>query len=101
MKKIVLDLSGAMTREDIHSRFAQRLSFPEWYGKNLDALYDCLTDIREDTCIGIYGMPSGEEMTAYWRRVFRTCEEAEEENPHLCFFYPPMAEDDDRKGSTE
>ena len=29
------------------------MKFPEYYGYNLDALYDCLTDITSDTAIEI------------------------------------------------
>ena len=32
-----------------HSRIAQALGFPDWYGRNLDALYDCLTDLPAGT----------------------------------------------------
>lgn len=40
-----------LTREDAHSHLAKALSLPYYYGKNLDALNDCLTDIRELTQI--------------------------------------------------
>ncbi|MTD58879.1 barstar family protein [Amycolatopsis pithecellobii] len=33
---------------------ATALSFPEWFGRNLDALYDCLTDLS--------WLPSGEHV---------------------------------------
>ena len=33
--------------------FSEGLSFPEWYGNNLDALNDCLTDINEETLLKI------------------------------------------------
>lgn len=33
---------------------ASALSFPEWFGRNLDALYDCLTDLS--------WLPSGEHV---------------------------------------
>ena len=32
-----------------HARIARLLDFPDYYGKNLDALYDCLTDLPEGT----------------------------------------------------
>lgn len=89
MKKITLDLSEAKDRGQMHALLADAFEFPAWYGKNLDALYDCLTDITENTCAGIYGIPEGEEEAAYLRRIRRVCEDAEEENPHLCFFFFP------------
>lgn len=88
MKKIMLDFSEAENREQMHTLLEEAFGFPAWYGRNLDALYDCLTDIMEDTCAGFYGMPDGEE-EGYLQRIRRTCEEAEEENRHLCFFFFP------------
>ena len=31
----------------IHEQLAAELAFPQWYGKNLDALHDCLTDLSQ------------------------------------------------------
>ena len=44
-------IDGAVieTREQLHDTLAAQLSLPAYYGRNLDALYDCLTDIHEDT----------------------------------------------------
>ena len=44
MEEIIIDCSPIRTKEDLHSIFREALSFPNWYGNNLDALYDCLTD---------------------------------------------------------
>lgn len=52
MRKIVLDFCGLKTRKEIHEYLADKMEFPEYYGRNLDALYDCLTDISEPTAIG-------------------------------------------------
>jgi RNAse (barnase) inhibitor barstar len=53
MKTIELDFKELYTPRQIHEYIAQKLGFPEYYGKNLDALYDCLTDISEETEITI------------------------------------------------
>ena len=42
---VTIDCSLIHTREDLHRVFAEALSFPEYYGKNLDALHDCLTSL--------------------------------------------------------
>jgi len=38
-----IDCSAIENREDLHKIFKEALSFPSWYGKNLDALHDQLT----------------------------------------------------------
>ena len=45
MEEIIIDCTKIHTKEDLHRIFQETLSFPEWYGSNLDALYDCLTEI--------------------------------------------------------
>ena len=58
MRKVVLDCAG-LDRMHLHEVFAKELNFPQWYGKNLDALYDCLTDIPEDTEVTVAGLSDG------------------------------------------
>jgi hypothetical protein len=36
---------GARSKQDAIAAIADALSFPDWFGHNLDALYDCLTDL--------------------------------------------------------
>ena len=40
---ICIDCSTVRDRESFHQTLASALSFPSWYGNNLDALHDCLT----------------------------------------------------------
>lgn len=51
MKKRTLCGLCMHTREKAHAHIARRLHLPDYYGCNLDALFDCLTDIREPTQI--------------------------------------------------
>ena len=49
MTTVVVD-GGLMTsREAAHDLLAARLGLPEYYGRNLDALYDALTERAEPT----------------------------------------------------
>lgn len=47
MKEIILDGSAITDRGQFHDAVSQQLALPEWYGRNMDALYDCLTDLPE------------------------------------------------------
>lgn len=53
MREIYLDGRAMATREMAHDLLSQALSFPPYYGRNLDALHDCLTDIAQPTRLTI------------------------------------------------
>ena len=40
----VIDCADAATVNDFYSQIQKGLKFPTYFGKNLDALYDCLCD---------------------------------------------------------
>ena len=44
MEERIIDCTRIKTKEDLHRIFRETLRFPEWYGNNLDALYDCLME---------------------------------------------------------
>ncbi|MCM3747246.1 barstar family protein [Paenibacillus pasadenensis] len=44
MREILLDGSKLDSAEAIHNLLAKELAFPDYYGRNLDALWDCLED---------------------------------------------------------
>ena len=44
-----IDGAEILSRDDLHDALSRQLSLPEYYGRNLDALYDCLTDLSEPT----------------------------------------------------
>lgn len=82
---------GAMdTREAAHAELARTLSFPAYYGKNLDALHDCLTDMRtpaEITLVRARAMEAA--LGEYGGRIVRVLRDAAQENPALrVIIYP-------------
>lgn len=85
MTHIVLDGSAIRDREGLHALLAERLSLPEHYGRNLDALHDCLTDKRDVTVF----LRNAGAMTAalggYGEKVLRVFRDAAEENPRFDF----------------
>ena len=77
------ELDGTMLRDraTAHDHLQQALGFPEWYGKNLDALYDMLTAYGTPTMIFV---TASEDMDAAIAQVF---EDAAAENPMLTVAY--------------
>lgn len=49
LKRIELD--GNLIKRKGHDYLKKAFNFPNYYGNNLDALYDCLTDIGAPTQI--------------------------------------------------
>jgi len=80
MRRIALDLSGFLDREQLHAYLQEKLGLPAYYGRNLDALYDCLTDIWEETGI-ILHLP--EKMGNYALALQEVFEDACRANSNL------------------
>ena len=80
---IRLDGAGLCRREEALALLGRALALPEWWGRNLDALYDCLT--------GGLGRPvrlelSGQEAmeaTDFGRRLRRVLEDAAAVSPRF------------------
>ncbi len=71
MKVIFIDLTEVTDKQQLHSLLAKEISFPEWYGGNLDALYDCLTGVFEKTDITIRNFDLLEERLGQYALSFR------------------------------
>ncbi len=56
-----IDFSSVNSLWDIHEAITNGLSLPEFYGKNPDALWDCLTGMIETPCViylhGLHNVP--------------------------------------------
>ena len=80
MKNITIDCAEIPDKAALHQALAQELRFSEYYGNNLDALYDCLTDIQEDITVTLLRFDTMGSFRAGFRAVL---EEAEQDNSHL------------------
>lgn len=58
------------------------LALPEWWGQNLDALYDCLTDLGGPVRLEVFRREAMME-TPFGRRLLRVLRDAAEELPWL------------------
>ncbi|MCI8852904.1 MAG: barstar family protein [Lachnospiraceae bacterium] len=82
MKSCILDGNLIWDKEMLHQELREALGFPAWYGGNLDALYDCLTDLQEETVICLAHEEELEErLGGYVRMLKRALTEAAAKNP--------------------
>ena len=55
MKTATIDLTGCQYLDELHQRIKDALDFPDYYGKNLDAFWDCIScdcDVDFVTIVG-------------------------------------------------
>ena len=89
-KKLFLNARRMTTRESAHEHLKERLRLPEWYGKNLDALHDCLGEINEPTRIILRFSPVLEQaLGEYGLSILRVLQQATEENWNICLTIKP------------
>ena len=79
MREVVLLGNKMQDSESAHVYLEEELNFPDYYGRNLDALYDCLTDLRD---IRIKIDVDGNQ-NEYLSRILQTFEDAAEDNEDI------------------
>lgn len=77
--QIILDAARITEPASAHAYLKEMLRLPDYYGNNLDALYDCLTELP-DTEILWEHIP---QMDPYFQKVYRVFLAAEKENSQL------------------
>ena len=78
MKRVEIYGAQLTDKEAVHDALSAALALPEWYGRNLDALHDCLTQLR-DVELVLVGWPD----EGYPARVRKVILDAVWENQHL------------------
>ena len=81
--RIVLDCRMFLERGAAHDYLAKKLALPEYYGRNLDALYDCLSGVKGD----IVFLHADEIDSGYARKILRVFEDAKEQYHGLAITY--------------
>ena len=85
MQYVTIDGTAVTDRAALYALFAEALEFPGYFGNNLDALYDCLGDVGEDTVIDLARPDAladalGED---FCERFTSLLLRASDENPHI------------------
>ena len=78
--ELVIDGAALPAAEAVHDLFARALTLPAWYGRNLDALYDVLTERGEPLRLLVRNR---EALGEYAEDLLRTLADAAAENPAL------------------
>lgn len=84
--EVPVDERDLLDISTVHDYLRVTLGFPEHYGKNLDALHDCLGDITEPTRLYVVRDASMNPNDKYAREMDRLCLvllRAARENPAL------------------
>lgn len=80
MKEIIIDCAGLENPGQLHEKLRYAFDFPEWYGNNLDALFDCLCEAEASLTL------QGWQTLGVWFEGFRlTFLDASQENPMFTY----------------
>ncbi|SFH76056.1 barstar family protein [Pisciglobus halotolerans] len=84
MKIILLDGREMTDRNTLHTYLKEKLFLPDYYGKNLDALYDCLTsDFSEKKILLVHTTEMQENLGNGGQALLNVFKTAAKENQAL------------------
>ena len=86
--QITVDLTEVRSKEAFHDKIRESLDCPSYYGCNLDALYDVLTDYSQSLQLDFVGFVDfAQDLPGYSSAFKEMCLEAMAENSMLqiCF----------------
>ena len=84
MLKCTIDGAAMLSREAAHAELKRALELPEYYGENLDALYDCACTMDAEVTL-VHPAPMLEALKLYGCKLLETLFEASEQNPSFQF----------------
>ncbi len=81
---IELDPSYFKNKDEAHRYLKKMLAFPDYYGNNLDALHDCLTDLPKKTVIAIPKIISSKAyLGSYGKIMIQVFQDSAKENKYI------------------
>lgn len=84
MTTYTIDGSNMTDRAAAHAELARALRFPDWYGGNLDALWDMASTL-EVRAVLVHPAPMLNALGAYGCKLLQTLFEVAQENPTFKF----------------
>ena len=90
IKVYYIDMADKSSREDFYNTIEKELPLPDYFGSNLDALSDVLTENGDGWDIIFYNTKEFEESEpGYFQKLIKMCRLAEKECRKLSIrFYP-------------
>ncbi len=86
MKITILNGKRMTYNKSTHAYLKRKLQFPDYYGNNLDALWDLLTSISNPIEIILLNIDDMyENLGEYGEEIVKTFEEAMDENANIVF----------------
>lgn len=82
METIMLNGARLTDREEAMEHLSQALALPAWWGRNLDALYDCLTCLGRPVRLEVQNR-TAMEAAPFGQRLLRVLEDAAAQTPGL------------------
>ncbi len=83
-KVFYIDLEGISNKESLYRLIAEELSLPDYFGNNLDAFYDILTDEGGSWNLIFYNQSkTGPDISDYLGRLRKMCRDAVKETEGL------------------
>ncbi|MGN0421774.1 MAG: barstar family protein [Lachnospiraceae bacterium] len=77
--RVILDAERMGGRDETFLYLKEQFQFPEYFGNSLDALYDCLTELRDTTVV----IENEARAGAWYQKVRRVISDACRENIYL------------------
>ena len=88
MDEIWIDGERLKTIGEVHDLLAAALSFPAWYGRNPDALFDCLTEPHRPVRMHVVHEDQlARRLGDSWQPIRAALEAAAEETPRVALVF--------------
>lgn len=87
IENVTLDLTDCKYIRDFHERIRVAFDFPEWYGANLDALWDLLTEPQSYRVKVIGASTMSKDLRNYFPKIIMVLEEVKEEQEKYGFTF--------------